>query len=263
MEPTDFVTVAILAKDKAHLMPLYLNRIEQQTYPAEKIKLYIRTNNNKDNTADILENWIARVRDRYSEIYYDNSDVNEPVHEYGPHEWNQLRLKVLGHIRQDSVAWARERGTHYFIADCDNFIIPETIDAMLATGLPVVGPLLRNEDDCFSNYANYHFAVDDQGYYKDVPQYYEVLRRNIKGLIQVGVIHCTYLIRREHLEDVCYDDGSGRYEYVIFSETLRKKGIPQYIDNRRYYGKLTFAETAEDFQRINMTPPPAWRRENL
>ena len=256
MEPTDFVTVAILAKDKAHLLPLYLGLIERQTYPAEKINLYIRTNNNKDNTADILENWIDGVRDRYAEIFYDNSDVEEPVHEYEPHEWNPLRLKVLGLMRQQSVDWARERGTHYFIADCDNFIVPETIEAMLLTGLPVVGPLLRNGDSPLSYYANYHFEADENGYYKDVPLYYEVLHRNIKGLIQVDVIHCTYLIRNECLDKVCYYDGSGRYEYVIFSETLRKAGIPQYIDNRRYYGKLTFCNTAEEFQAVNMLSRP-------
>lgn len=60
-------------------------------------------------------------------------------------------------------------------------------------------------------------------------------------------MHCTYLVRREVLDRVCYDDGSGRYEYVIFSDSLRKSGIPQYIDNRRIYGKLTFSDTAEDF----------------
>jgi len=255
MEPTDLVTVAILAKDKAHLMPLYLNCIERQTYPADKIRLYIRTNNNTDNTAKILEDWIERVRSKYAEIYYDNSDVEEPVHEYGPHEWNPLRLKVLGHIRQQSVDWAKERGTHYFIADCDNFIVPETLEAMMETRLPVVGPLLRNEDDPFSNYANYHFAADENGYYKDVPQYYEVLKRTIKGLIQIDVIHCTYLIQNDVLDHVRYDDGSGRYEYVILSDTLRKAGIPQYIDNRRYYGRLTFCNTAEEFAKLNMVPP--------
>lgn len=262
-EPADFVTIAILCKDKAHLLPLYLNRIENQTYPASLIKLYIRTNNNKDDTAIILERWIDMVRDRYSEIHYDNSDVEEPVHEYGPHEWNPLRLKVLGHIRQESVDWAKERGTHYFVADCDNFIVPETLEAMMNTGLPVVGPLLRNEDDPFSNYANYHYDVDENGYYKSAELYFNVLNRTVKGLIEVKVIHCTYLIRKEYLDQVCYDDGSVRYEYVIFSDTLRKAGIPQYIDNRRYYGKLTFCNTAEEFQRVNMIPPPPWVRENL
>ena len=248
MKSTEFVTIAILAKEKAHVLPLYLDLIENQTYPASQIKLYIRTNNNRDHTAAVLEQWIEKVRDRYSEIHYDCSDVEEPVHEYSPHEWNALRFQVLARIRQDSVEWAKARGTHYFVVDCDNFIVPETLETLLNTGLPVVGPLLRNGDDPLSHYSNFHYLTDENGYYRHSPLYFDVLYQTVKGLIQVEVIHCTYLVRKEALDGVIYNDGSGRYEYVIFSDMLRKHGIPQYIDNRRCYGKITFCNTEEEFK---------------
>lgn len=248
MKPAEEVTVAILAKNKAHVLPLYLDLIEKQTYPSSNIRLYIRTNNNRDHTADLLLKWIEKVRGRYPEIYFNSSDVPEPVHEYGAHEWNPMRLKVLGRLRQESVDWAKVRGTHYFVADCDNFVIPETLEALLKTGLPVIGPLLRNGDNPLSFYSNYHHVTDDNGYYKSSKQYYDILYQTVKGLIEVDVIHCTYLVRNEILDSVRYDDGSGRYEYVIFSDFLRKAGIPQYIDNRRLYGKLTFCDTEEAFQ---------------
>ena len=72
-------------------------------------------------------------------------------------------------MRQESVDWARERGTHYFIADCDNFIVPETLEEMLKTGLPVIGPLLPNGDIPLNCYANYHYDVDENGYFKSTP----------------------------------------------------------------------------------------------
>lgn len=253
MESTDFVTIAILAKDKGHVLPLYLSLIENQTYPASKIKLYIRTNNNNDNTALLLEQWIEKVRDRYSEVYYDASDVEERVQEYRPHEWNNLKLQVLTRVRQESIEWAREKGTHYFIVDCDNFIVPETLAVLLNTNLPVIGPFLRNGDDRYSCYSNYHFVTDENGYYKYSEHYFDIFNRKIKGLIEVEVIHCTYLVRNEVLEFVSYVDGSCRYDYVIFSDNMRKAGIPQFIDNRREYGKLTFCDTAEDFNSKNMT----------
>ncbi len=249
----DSITIAILAKDKAHLLPLYLQCIERQTYPASLIRLYVRTNNNRDNTEAILRDWIARVRHRYAEIYWNAEDVPERVQDYSPHEWNSVRLQALCRLRQESVAWAKARNTHYFIADCDNFIVPDTIETLMNTGLPVVGPLLRNGDDMKSFYANYHHLTDSNGYYKSSPQYYDILYQKAKGLIQVDVIHCTYLVRREVLEHASYIDGSGRYDYVIFSDTLRKKSIPQYIDNRRLYGKLTFCDTAEDFATKGIT----------
>ena len=51
------------------------------------------------------------------------------------------------------------------------------------------------------------------------------------------------------LNKISYDDESYRYEYVIFSDTLRKLGIPQYLDNSIDYGFLTFADTKEDFEK--------------
>ena len=40
----EYVTIAILAKDKAHTLPLYLACIENQTWPKCNTNLYIRTN---------------------------------------------------------------------------------------------------------------------------------------------------------------------------------------------------------------------------
>ncbi|MDF2929406.1 glycosyltransferase family 2 protein [Anaerospora sp.] len=253
MSTTDFVTVAILAKDKAHVLPLYLNLIENQTYPASKIKLYIRTNNNNDNTAEVLEQWIERVKDRYSEIYYSSNDVDEQVQLYSPHDWNDLKLTVLKRLRQESIEWARARGTHYFVADCDNFIALDTLEVMLETGMPVIGPLLKDGDSEASYYSNYHFHVNEYGYYQYAELYFDVFHQRIKGLIEVEVIHCTYLVRSEVLNIASYIDNTSRYDYVIFSDTLRKAGIPQYIDNRRIYGKLTFCDTIEDFCSKNIT----------
>jgi hypothetical protein len=240
------VTIAILAKDKAHTLPLYLECLENQTWPASKTNLYIRTNNNNDETAVVLQNWVARVGERYAKIHFDDSDVVENVHEFAQHEWNYTRFKVLGKIRQDSVDWARENNSHYFVADCDNFIGPDTIESMMKTNLPIVAPLLR----CKNNwcYANYHDAIDVNGYYASSPWYYDILDQRIKGILEVPVVHCTYFIRYEVLDTVCYDDESARYEYVIFSHSARKKNVAQYLDNRKVYGYITFAETADDFE---------------
>lgn len=255
MQPDQMVTLVILAKDKGHVLPAYLQAVENQTYPKEQIKLYIRTNNNRDNTQQVLEDWIARAGSQYNEIHYDASDVAERVQDYSPHDWNTLKLDVLKRIRQDSIDWAVARGTHYFVVDCDNFIIPQTLERMLATGLPVVGPFLKNVDNPASFYSNYHHMADENGYFKSSHHYYDIFNRHTRGLVEVDVIHCTYLIRREVLPHARYEDGTRRFEYVIFSDTLRKLGIPQYLDNRIQYGWLTFCDTAEAFAAKNMILP--------
>jgi hypothetical protein len=72
--------------------------------------------------------------------------------------------------------------------------------------------------------------------------YYKILDQTIKGLIECDCVHCTYLIKREYIERLSYTEESDRWEYMVFSESARKQGIPQYLDNRRIWGVLTLTE---------------------
>lgn len=240
------VTIAILAKDKAHTLPEYLQCIENQTWPKNRTNIYIRTNNNTDETVSVLKNWVERIKDEYLEVFFDDSNVPEHVQEYKQHEWNSIRFKVLGKIREDSVRWAQSRGSHYFVVDCDNFIKRDTIQALLDTHLPIVAPFLR-QDETVTSYSNYHSHIDENGYFVAEPMYYQIFRQEVKGLIEVPVVHCTYLIRKTFLPLMSYDDNSYRYEYVIFSDCARMFGVQQYLDNRTIYGRITMAEDKESF----------------
>jgi len=242
----DVVTIAILAKDKAHTLPLYLKCIEHQTWPKKQTNLYIRTNNNNDKTAEILKEWVQKVGDQYAEIYFDDTDLPQQIQKYGQHEWNCERFKILGKIRQDSINWAYEHNSHYFVIDCDNFIKPHTIESLFKVNLSIVAPFIIIPG---IYYANYHAAIDQNGYLKESPLYTMLYDQTIKGLVQVPVVHCCYFIQHQYLPYMSYDDESYRYEYVIFSDVARKNNIPQYLDNRELYGYITFCETEEDFQK--------------
>jgi Glycosyl transferase family 2 len=247
----DRMTIAILAKDKAHTLPIYLQCLEQLDWPKERIYLYLRTNNNNDTTRATLDAWLKRVGGSYCGIYFDDSDVEVPVQNYGQHEWNGDRFRVLGQIRQASLAWAHAHQSHYFVADCDNFILPDTLAAIANTNLPIVAPLLHSK----TAYSNYHAAIDQNGYYAECDIYHDLLSQRIRGLVEVPVIHCTYFIRHDVIPLLSYADDSGRHEYVIFSDSARKANIPQYLDTRRSYGRITFAETGAE---LDAEP---WREE--
>lgn len=246
-KPIDYITIAILAKDKAHTLPIYLATIENQTWPKEKTYLYVRTNNNNDDTQKILKNWLEKVGPSYAKVYFDDKDVEEPIQQYTQHEWNSMRFKVLGKIRQDSIDWARENGSHYFVVDCDNFVHPHTLESLAKTNLQIVAPFLKLNDHHY--YSNYHAAVDKNGYLASTPHYYDYFNQVVRGLIEVPVVHCSYFIRHDALDKLTYDDDSYRYEYVIFSDSARKQRIPQYLDNREVYGRITFAENLEAFDK--------------
>jgi hypothetical protein len=247
------ITIAILAKDKEHVLDLYLLCIERQTWPTEKTNLYIRTNNNNDATAEVLRTWIKKVSSKYAKIYFDDTDVTEQVQKYKQHEWNSERFSVLAKIRNDSIQWAQEQNSHYFVVDCDNFIKPHTLETLAKANLPIVAPFLvtcnrpGTGNSSHRWYSNYHDHIDEHGYLKASNSYYKILHQIIRGFLLLPVVHCTYFIHYNFLSELSYTDGSNDYEYVIFSRNARKKNIAQYLDNREMYGYLTFAETKESF----------------
>lgn len=255
------VTIAILAKDKAAVLPLFLENIGALQYPTSRISLYVRTNNNTDNTAELLCTWLRGIQGRYAAIHYDDTDSDVPVHKYGEHEWNGERFKVLGAIRQHSMQWAMEQGSqYYYVQDVDNFVVPETLLALTSLQLPIVAPLLRKCESPGHGYANFHAAIDEHGYLADTPLYWDYWGRRCRGIIEQPVVHCTYLVHRDAIPLLSYDDGSGRYEYVIFSDSARKNGVPQYLDTRRHWGWLTmFGKATAEQEEFN----PNWARALL
>ena len=239
------VFLAILAKQKERMLPLYLDCIEALDYPKSSIVLYVRTNNNTDLTEAILREWVERVGPLYAGVEFDAEDVAEPVETFGAHEWNAIRFRVLARIRNQSMALASQHGCDfYFVCDVDNFVRPCTLRELVALNLPIVAPLLRSLDPG-RWYANYHADIDANGYYRDCDQYQWVLNRWVRGVIEMPVVHTTYLIRSDVIPDLDYEDETGRHEYVVFSDRARRAEVIQYLDNRQVYGYIAFDESSE------------------
>ena len=237
------VFVAILAKQKEKMLPAWLKSLSEWDYPKDRIILYIRSNNNTDNTVQILKDWVAENAKWYRHVTEDYSDIEVAVQDFGVHEWNPTRFKALGAIRERSVELAWQADVDfYFTADVDNFIKPHTLSTLLSYKLPVVAPLLYSADPEQPGYSNYHNIATPNGYFWDNEYYYHILQGRIQGLIKCDVVHCTYLIRKDIFEHVRYMDGTDDYEYVIFSRVLRQQGIPQYLDNQQVHGYLSTRE---------------------
>jgi hypothetical protein len=138
----------------------------------------------------------------------------------------------------------------------DNFIRSCTLRELVALDLPIVAPMLRAMDPG-DFYSNYHAEIDANGYYRECDQYLWMLNRWVRGVLEVPVVHCTYLVRADVLSDLTYTDETQRHEYVVFAESARKREVPQYLDNRQVYGYIAFGEgherhSANDIARARM-----------
>jgi hypothetical protein len=247
------VLIVILAKDKERELPLFFECLEKQDYDTKLMHLYIRSNDNRDNTIDIIEQWLEENESKYASCFKDYSDIDKGLKQFGAHEWNPMRFSILGKIRQDSIQYAMDKGLNYLVIDCDNFIKDFVIRTLADCNLPVVAPFLKVAPqyrkagrEHSPTYSNYHFECDANGYFYDsYNRYNDVYHRVFKGFINCKVVHCTYYIKNEYLKHVQYLDETKRYEYVIFSDSLRKANVPQYLYNELCGGLLVLLEEKE------------------
>ena len=232
------VLLAILAKDKAHVLKRYLNCIDNLDYNKKLITVYVNTNNNQDETATMLAAWVKENRGKYNKIIFKNYQL-ENIEQRNPHDWTPARFKVLAQIREASLKKAKQyKCDYYFVVDCDNFIEPCTLKDMIAKNKPIIAPMLKPIPVPGDVYSNFFWDITENGYYKKADPYFDFLDRKFTGTVKVPVVHCTYLIDAKVIDKLGYIDGSPDYEFVIFSRIARKSGIDQYICNEKYYGCL-------------------------
>src|SRR6185369_12296057 len=101
-----------------------------------------------------------------------------------------------------TLAWSTD---FYFVADCDNWILPHTLRRLVDADRPIVAPFLRHTDPARS-YSNYHCRVTADGWFRDCDEQRVVWRQERRGLIEVECVHCTYLVRREAIPALAYED---------------------------------------------------------
>jgi hypothetical protein len=233
------VLIAILARNKEHVLPLYLNCIENLDYKKKLITIYINTNNNCDHTQQVLQEWIKKNENQYQKIIFENHEISQTLTTL-PHEWwNVGRCKILGMIRQASLQKAQEeKSDFYFVVDCDNFITPCTLKELIKKDKSIIAPMLRAIGSTGDRYSNFFAALGEDGGYVAHPKFDKIRDREWIGTFQVPVVHCTYLIKSEYFNKLSYVDGSDFFEFLIFSKSARNNHIDQYICNEKNFGVL-------------------------
>ncbi len=252
------VLLAILARNKSHVLPYFLQCIDELDYDKSLVSVYINTNNNSDNTSHILETWSKSVEgQKYARIDLVNHEM-ELDEDNRPHAWTKDRFKCLAQIRDGSLQKALEyQCEYYFVVDCDNFIRPSTLKYLIAENKPIIAPLLHGIPHKHDGYSNFFCKVSESGYMVKSAKYNELIDRKKVGTFKVPVVHCTYLIKSEYIPQLDYTDGSDHHEFIIFSRNARKKGIDQFICNKESFGvllhpmndKISFEEECSMFKK--------------
>lgn len=237
---------AILARNEERFLPEYLKRLLSQDYDKKLIHLYIHTNDNLDNTEQLLNQFVDEHGLLFSGITFVRELDNADTAERNRHEWPIERLKVMAQIRQKSIEFAQDKNfDFYFVSDVDNFITSKVITELIKLDLPVVAPYLRTPPgDPMFRYSNFHEQIGPIGEFVQSERNLQICARELIGIIPVSLVHCTYLVRKDVLKHVNYQLHDDNYEYRNFALSLRRNApsIEQYLDARHIWGCLFFTE---------------------
>lgn len=240
------VLIAILARNKAHVLPQYLECIKNLEYSKKSIVLYINTNNNKDDTKEILYSWVERNAKDYLQVIFDAHEIKDQLLSSLPHRWGLERCSILGKIRNKSLKKAVLHSCdYYFVVDCDNFILPFTLRYLISKDRPIIAPMLHPilGHDPYSN-----FCCSSEGWQSPEkhPDFLPIRNRSVIGTFEVPVVHCTYLVQAQYIDRLNYhynliknpDHSENFWEFLSFSASAYENQIPQYICNERDFGLL-------------------------
>ncbi|XP_024871369.1 glycosyltransferase 25 family member-like, partial [Temnothorax curvispinosus] len=106
-EPT--VLIGVLVRNKAHTLPYFLSLLERQDYPKKRISLWIRSDNNVDNSIKILNKWISTRSEMYHSLNVDlNASSTGFEDEKSIANWSPRRFAHVIDLREQALDYARK-----------------------------------------------------------------------------------------------------------------------------------------------------------
>ncbi|XP_067940750.1 glycosyltransferase 25 family member-like isoform X2 [Watersipora subatra] len=243
LDPT--VTIAVLARNAHANLPWFLGAIEQLSYPKNRISIWISTDHNEDETAELLTAWTEAVRELYHHVNLtiglEGRYGDESGHDLG--YWSEDRYDHMIAMRQEGLDMARRSWSDYLLmVDTDQFIYNKNmLSDLIDLNKPIVAPMMNST----SLYTNFWGAVSQDGFYKRSDDYIDILDRNKMGTFEVPMVHSIFLVdlryrRSRHLK---YHPPPPNYhsaadDIIQFAFSARNNDVPMYITNTRYYGYL-------------------------
>lgn len=234
-EPAILLTSVI--RDQAHLLPKFLNTIENYDYDKKRIAIHFFTYNNSDHSDALLNNWAGQHKSSYQDIIIEtlhfpqiSKTLNYQVKEYSPAE-----NKILGELKNKGLSHAKQFD-YYFYVEPGTFLAPFALKELLKKNKPIIAPLLKSIPECDDHHSNFFYKVTEEGYFEHHENYLKILFGWTHDTFQVPLVRDALLIKKEHLDKLTYLDQSNDYDIIIFGRSARKNGVDQFLTNESDFG---------------------------
>lgn len=244
LEPPTLL-IAVILRNKAHVLPHFFGYLEQQSYPKSRISLWIYTDHNVDQTADMVNTWAEAMSDGYHNVNVTSAegDTFFPDEERAQ-KWTPERYWHVIHLREEAIHVARTLWADFiFFLDGDALLSnPRTIEDLVEENRTIIAPML----DSRSAYSNFWCGMNEKGYYERTDEYMPILEKEKVGVFPVVMVHSATLINLNHADSrkLTYDprklEGyTGPNDDVIaFAHSAKFAGVEMFISNKDLYGHI-------------------------
>lgn len=236
------VMVVMLVRNKAHLIRNTMGLLEAQDYPKERMALYLRSDHNEDDTADILKNWLKNPPGfHWIDAVIDDQSYRQHDQNQGPLEWSDSRFEHIIGLKIEALNKAKEMWADWvWFLDADAFITnPKTLKNLVTQHEhdTIVAPLLKS----VGLYSNFWAGMTETYYYKRTDEYKPILDRKRKGCFEVPMVHSSVLVnlKRQESSKLTFELESVPDDDIIslaLSASFNK--IPMLICNDLLYGYI-------------------------
>ena len=243
------VQVTILARDMENWLPMYLKCVENIDYDRKSLSIYVHTNDNSDETANVLRQWCTDQKSKncYHSVKFieqsfpqlKNKKAKSLSHEMaGDDAWyadGGVRLKTLGTIRDASLKHAVWTGAdYYFVCDVDNFFPPETIKYCVEQNRSIFAPMMVHNSGAIPR--GFYFKCAPNGYWdggeENTNHSKPIWNKDITGTFTVDLVHMCYMVRTNEVhKGLEYKTDGVQMEYITFSRSARENGVQQFVGN--------------------------------
>ncbi|XP_017007007.2 glycosyltransferase 25 family member [Drosophila takahashii] len=249
------VLIALLVRNKAHTLPMFLSYLERQDYPKKRIAFWLRCDHSNDDSIDLLRQWLEHS----GELYHSVSYVFEPeeqsyANESSPYEWPASRFKHLIALKEEALQYGRDIWADFvFFLDADVFLTsPDALKVLTRLQLPIVAPMLISE----SLYSNFWCGMTEEYYYRRTDEYKEIYHARKQGSFPVPMVHTAVLVNMKHkaarnltfdrsklvemqrsrLQEPLYDGPAD--DIIVFAISANSSGIPLHVCNEITFGYI-------------------------
>lgn len=207
-------------RNRAWILPSYLQSLEALDYPRECISYCFIINDCDDKTPVILREFAQKYP---GQVFLVENNNGSTVYQRG--QYNFKRLAYLRNLLL--MEFLRSDCDYLFSVDSDILVVPHSLRALMQNDCSIVSCLVCNGEVIGDRSCYNVLCQDDRGHYlhiRDFPR---------DRLFRVDCTGAAYLIKREVISELSirYSAPSGG-EDIGFCEAARQKGVHIYCDGR-------------------------------